>query len=162
MKPKVQATPHESAHLHVSGEATYVDDIPELSGTLHCALGLSSQAHANIMDIDLRAVLEVEAVVAVYTARDIPGSNSCGPINDDDPILADGSVEYIGQPIFVVVAESHNIARQAATLATIKYAPLPAILDPQIAKQAGSFVVPPIRLQQGEARQNLAAAPHRL
>ena len=43
MKPKVQATPHESAHLHVSGEAIYVDDIPELAGTLHCALGLSTE-----------------------------------------------------------------------------------------------------------------------
>jgi xanthine dehydrogenase large subunit len=40
------SVPHESAALHVAGEATYVDDIPELAGTCHIALGLSSQAHA--------------------------------------------------------------------------------------------------------------------
>ncbi|MET0963844.1 MAG: hypothetical protein ABWY05_13665, partial [Noviherbaspirillum sp.] len=38
--------PHESAILHVSGEAAYTDDLPELQGTLHAALGLSQKAHA--------------------------------------------------------------------------------------------------------------------
>ena len=40
--------PHESAHLHVAGEATYIDDIPELAGTLHCALGLSPVANGRL------------------------------------------------------------------------------------------------------------------
>jgi len=59
---------HESAHLHVSGEAVYVDDIPELAGTLHCALGLSSEAHAHINSVDLEAVRAVPGVTAVFTA----------------------------------------------------------------------------------------------
>ena len=75
-----KSIPHESAHLHVSGEAVYVDDIRELSGTLHCALGLSERAHAAIESIDLTAVIEMPGVVAVFTADDIPGVNDCGPI----------------------------------------------------------------------------------
>ena len=50
------SVPHESAALHVAGEATYVDDIPEFAGTLYLGLGLSEQAHARIKSIDYAAV----------------------------------------------------------------------------------------------------------
>jgi xanthine dehydrogenase large subunit len=53
-------------------------------------------------------------VVAVLTAADIPGVNDCGPIVHDDPVLADGVVQFVGQPMFIVVATSHDIARLAA------------------------------------------------
>ena len=81
------SAPHESAGLHVSGEATYVDDIPEMAGTRYIALGLSQRAHAQIVSIDLDAVKASAGVVAVFTAQDIPGRNDCGPIIQDDPIL---------------------------------------------------------------------------
>src|SRR6202011_3680924 len=83
--------PHESAALHVSGEATYTDDLPELSGTLHVALALSRHAHARIVSLDLAAVRAAPGVVEVLTAADIPGENNCGPVVHDDPILADGT-----------------------------------------------------------------------
>ncbi len=82
--------------------------MPELQGTLHAALGLSSKAHARIRALDLDAVRQGAGVVAVLTAQDIPGTNDCGPIIHDDPILADGLVQYVGQPIFMVVADSHD------------------------------------------------------
>ena len=113
--------PHESAHLHVSGEAVYVDDIPELQGTLHTALGLSDRAHARIKSIDLSAVRASPGVVAVLTASNIPGRNDCGPIIHDEPILADTVVQYIGQPIFAVVAETVIAARRAARLAKVEF-----------------------------------------
>ena len=136
--------PHESAVLHVAGEATYVDDIPELAGTCYIALGLSQQAHANITSFDLDAVNAAPGVVTVITAEDIPGKNDCGPIIADDPILADGLVQYLGQPIFAVVATSQTAARKAATLAAIDYQPLPAILDVASGKKQESWVLPPM------------------
>ena len=48
---------------------------------------------------------------------DIPGDNECGPIVHDDPILADGKVHYIGQPVFAVIATHADAARRAAALA---------------------------------------------
>lgn len=163
LKPGVDtALPHESAALHVSGEATYVDDIPELAGTLHAALGLSSQAHARIDVIDLEAVRSAEGVVAVLLAEDIPGRNDCGPIIHDDPILASGEVFYVGQPVFVVIARSHDQARRAARKATIRYTPLPALLTAAEARSAGVFVLPPMRLTVGSPAQRIAHAPHRL
>ncbi|MDP3670199.1 MAG: xanthine dehydrogenase molybdopterin binding subunit [Telluria sp.] len=152
--------PHESARLHVLGQATYTDDIPEVQGTLHAALGLSAKAHANITAIDLGAVRASTGVVAVLTVGDIPGTNDCGPIVHDDPILADGLVMYVGQPIFIVVADTHDNARRAARLAKVSYEELPAILTPQAAKAAGAYVLPPMHLARGDYQGAFERAPH--
>ncbi|MFT5398703.1 MAG: xanthine dehydrogenase large subunit [Planctomycetota bacterium] len=151
---------HESAHLHVSGEAAYVDDIGELIGTRFIALGLSEQAHATILSIDFEAVRHANGVVAVMVAADIPGVNDCGPIIKDDPILADGKVEYIGQPIFAVVATSYVAARKAVKLAKVNYQPLPATIDLVTAKQQQSWVIPPMQLRRGDAEQGLSKSAH--
>ncbi len=153
--------PHESAHLHVSGRATYTDDIPLLAGTLHAALGLSTQAHARIVSMRFDAVRATPGVVAVFTAEDIPGVNDCGPIVHDDPVLANGVVQFVGQPVFMVVATSHEAARLAARRAKIDYEALPAILTPQAARAAQSYVIPPLRLARGDAPARLAQAAHR-
>jgi xanthine dehydrogenase large subunit len=167
--PDVDATPwaevgkarvHESAMLHVLGEATYTDDVAELRGTLHAALGLSQRAHANVNALNLDPVRAAPGVVAVYTAQDIPGVNDCGPILHDDPILADGLVQYVGQPLFLVVADTHDNARRAARLAVVDYAELPAILTPQAARAAQSYVLPPMHLTRGDFKSAFEAAPH--
>ncbi|WP_044530658.1 xanthine dehydrogenase molybdopterin binding subunit [Herbaspirillum sp. B65] len=154
--------PHESARLHVTGEATYTDDIVELQGTLHAALGLSQKAHARLRAIDLDKVKAAPGVVAVFTAEDIPGDNQCGAIIHDDPVLADELVQYVGQPIFIVVADSHDRARRAARLAVIDYEELPPILTPRAAHAAQSYVLPPMHLSRGEPAVALALAPHKL
>jgi xanthine dehydrogenase large subunit len=151
---------HESARLHVLGQADYTDDIAEVRGTLHAALGLSSKPHAKILAIDLALVRASPGVVAVYTAQDIPGTNDCGPIIHDDPILADGLVQYVGQPVFVVVADSHDNARRAAKKGVVTYEELPAILTPQAARKAQSYVLPPMRLARGDAQAAFERAPH--
>jgi xanthine dehydrogenase large subunit len=151
--------PHESAELHVLGQATYTDDIPELQGTLHAALGLSSKAHARITAMDLAPVRSAPGVVAVYTAADIVGTNDCGPIIHDDPILSAGEVLYVGQPIFIVVADTHDSARRAARKALVTYDELPAIFTPQEAKAAGSYVLPPMQLKRGDYQAAFEAAP---
>jgi len=154
--------PHESARLHVLGQADYTDDIAEVRGTLHAALGLSGKAHARILGIDLAPVRASRGVVAVWTARDIPGVNDCGPIVHDDPIFADGLVQYVGQPLFIVVADTHDNARRAARQAVVTYEELPAILTPQAARAAGAYVLPPMRLARGDAQAAFERAPHRL
>ena len=154
--------PHESAALHVSGEATYTDDITELQGTLHCALGMSQKAHARVLEMNLDAVRAAPGVVAVLTAADIPGENNCGPVLHDDPLLVDGLVQYIGQPLFAVVADSHDAARRAARLAQVQYEELPAILTPQAAKAQNAALLPPMRMRRGDADAALQRAPHRL
>ncbi|HWM28897.1 MAG TPA: xanthine dehydrogenase molybdopterin binding subunit, partial [Woeseiaceae bacterium] len=116
-----QAVPHDSSHLHVSGEALYTDDIPEPRDLLHLAVGMSTKAHARIRMLDLSAVRKAQGVVEVITAADIPGKNNCGPVVEDDPILAPGVVQYAGQAVFCVAAMTVDAARKAARLARIEY-----------------------------------------
>ena len=157
-----KSDPHESAELHVLGEATYIDDIPELAGTRYVALGLSQRAHARISSIDYEAVKSSPGVVAVITADDIPAVNDCGPIIHDDPILADGLVQYVGQPVFAVVATSVIEARKAAGKAVIEYQDLPATLDVREAKRQESWVLPPARLRRGDAKAALKKSSNRI
>ena len=141
------AVPHESAHLHVAGSAAFVDDLAVARGTLHLALVPSEMAHARILAIDTSAVLAMPGVVAVFAAADIPGPNDCGPIIHDDPILAEGKVLYVGQPILIVVADSYMTARRAARKAVIEYEPLEPTLDIRQAFERESFVLPPMHLK---------------
>lgn len=155
-------SPHESARLHVSGEAAYVDDLPMLEGSLFAALGLSDRAHARLVDLDLSAVRSATGVVGVLLAADIPGNNNCGPIVADEPILAGTLVQYIGQPVFAVLADTVEHARSAARLATISYADLPAELSPCSAREKGSFVLPSMQRVRGDPDRAIACAPNRI
>ena len=101
-----KALPHDSAHLHVSGRAAYTDDLPEPRDLLHLAVGMSTRARARLGSVDLGAVLSANGVVDVLQAADIPGVNNCGPIVHDEQILATDKVEYAGQAIFAVAADS--------------------------------------------------------
>ena len=92
--------PHDSAHLHVTGRASYTDDLPEPRDLLHIAVGMSSVAHANLGTIDLSDVRSAPGVVEVCVAADITGDNNFGPIIADDPIFAEGKVLYVGQCVF--------------------------------------------------------------
>ena len=170
--------PHESAHLHVAGEATYIDDLPELAGTVHCALGLSPVANGRLTGAALDVIRALPGVVAVLSAADIPGPNDCGSIVHDDPILCDfrkhddgsswGEIRYLGQPVFAVIAETRDIARRAAAKAshvlTIESAP--PVITPQQAHALGQYVVPPMHLvratNEGGAQAAIAKAPRRL
>src|SRR2546430_15516388 len=133
---------HDSGHLHVTGEAIYTDDIPEVRGTLHAAIGLSERAHARIKSIDLTKVRAAPGVVAVITAKDIPGKNDYGPVIADDPIFATTLVPYGGQSIFAVAARTVEQARRAARLAAIEYEDLKPVLTAESALKEESFVLP--------------------
>jgi xanthine dehydrogenase large subunit len=155
---------HESAHLHVTGSATFTDDMPELAGTLYAALIMSPVAHGELIGdgIDRDAILKAHGVVAVYTAKDIPGENNCGPIVHDDPFLAVGKVEFLGQAVAVVVAREMLYAREAAHKAKVLVKELPPILTIDEAMAAKSFVMPAKRITRGNASEAIANAPRKV
>ncbi|SER03837.1 xanthine dehydrogenase, molybdenum binding subunit apoprotein [Faunimonas pinastri] len=153
---------HDSAPRHVAGEAIYTDDIPELPGTLHLHLAMSAHAHAAILSMDLDAVRQAAGVVRVLTLDDIPGKNDYSPFFGDDPIFPEGLVQYVGQCLFAVAAESREAAFQAALLAKIEYAPLPAVLTVDEALAADLDLLPRHEMRLGDAAAAIDAAPHRL
>lgn len=157
-----QSIPHESARLHVSGAARYIDDLPEAAGTLHAAAGLSTCARGRIRQLDLSAVRAYPGVRCVITAVDIPGENNCGPILHDDPIIAGDEIQFYGQVIFAVAAETRDAARQAVRLAKVEYEVETPILDMDAAIAAESWVLPPFAMQRGPVDAAFANAPHHL
>ncbi|MFT4246683.1 MAG: xanthine dehydrogenase molybdopterin binding subunit [Pseudomonas sp.] len=153
---------HDSAPAHVDGSARYIDDTNEPAGLLHLAFGLATQAHARIRALDLEPVRRAPGVVAVFTAADIPGANNIAPVAHDDPLLADGEVTFHGQPLFLVAAETHALARRAARMAKIDYEPLPANLTIAQARAAGELIEATQRMARGDVDAALASAPQRL
>jgi xanthine dehydrogenase large subunit len=141
---------HDSAALHVSGEARYIDDLPEPPGTLHAALGVSQETHAKILSMDLDPVRRAPGVVSVIAAADIPGNNNIGPVLPDEPVFVIDSVQFRGQPLFAVAATSVELARRAARLARVEYQVLEPVLTVEEALEKQQFVVPSLEVKRGD------------
>jgi xanthine dehydrogenase large subunit len=159
-----KALAHDSSELHVSGTATYIDDVREPEGTLHVAPGFAKDAtKGKIISMNFDAVRKAPGVVAVLSAKDIPGINDCSPALGDDPIFADTQISFHGQVIFAVVATSHNAARYAARLAKIEVAPEAAAVTAEDALNLGTEdVVPPYAFKRKDAERAVAASDHML
>ncbi|EAU39954.1 xanthine dehydrogenase, C-terminal subunit [Fulvimarina pelagi HTCC2506] len=162
---------HDSGVKHVSGAARYVDDEPELPGTLQIYIAMSEKAHARIVSLDVSKVRDVPGVACVLTANDIPGQNDYSPVFGDDPIFPQTSgpealVQYVGQPIFAVAAETIDLARRAAKLAIVEYEELPAAITIEqalaAAGEAGHDLLDPHEMRIGDVDAALEGAPHRV
>jgi xanthine dehydrogenase large subunit len=153
---------HDSAEKHVAGTAAYIDDLPEPSNLLHIFMAMSPRAHARLVSMDLSAVRAAPGVVDVVCAADIPGKNDVSPVMGDDPLFADGLVQYVGQSLFAVAAETLPQARAAAALAVLAFEDLPPLLDIAAARAAGSVIEDAQVMRLGDAAAAIAAAPHRL
>ena len=145
-----EALAHDSAGLHVAGEARYIDDLPEPPGTLYAAIGMSDCAHGRIRSMDLEPVRQSPGVVAVVAAGDIPGANNIGPVFPDEPLFAAGLAEFRGQPLFAVAAASAELARRAARRARVQYEPLEPVVTIEQALEKQQFVHPTLEIKRGD------------
>lgn len=157
-----QSRHHDSAHKHVTGEASYTADIPEPPGTLRVFIATSPRAHARIVSMDVSAVRSAPGVACVLTADDIPGANDVSPVAGDDPMFAVGTVSYVGQSLFAVAADTLENARRAAARVDVVYEDRPAVLTVDEAMAENSLLMPPFVMSRGEPESALAEAPHKL
>jgi carbon-monoxide dehydrogenase large subunit len=129
----------------ITGQGRYVDDI-KLPGMAFAAFARSAHAHANIKGIDTAAAEGMPGVVKVFTysTLGLEGGVPCAsnPTGDAKqprrPILADGKVRMVGEPIALVVAESQAAARDAADRIVVDYDPLPVVIDAENAGKPGA------------------------
>ncbi|MEM7462334.1 MAG: xanthine dehydrogenase molybdopterin binding subunit, partial [Pseudomonadota bacterium] len=154
-----KALAHDSAKMHVCGNAPYIDDINEPSGMVHLAPGLSPKAKGKITRIDLDAVRAAQGVLRVLTAADIPGKNECGPSFGGDPILADGEVLFHGQVIFAVIAETRDQARRAARLGRIEISETKPSVTVEDGLKEGGEVLPHYEFNRGNLQDAMTNAP---
>ena len=156
------AQPHDSARKHVVGAALYVDDIPEPPGMLHAALVLSPVAHGRLRGVDTSRARRAPGVVSVITAADIPGKNDIAPIAANEPLFAAEVVQYAGQPVAAICADTRDQALAAVKLVTLDIEPLPAILTIAQALEANSFLCPAQTLICGDVDDALVKAERRI
>jgi len=153
---------HESAKAQVAGAATYIDDIPEVRGTLHAAPVCSPVAHGVLRGIDASAALAVPGVHAFIGANDIPGDRVLAAFAHDEAVFAQGTVQFLGQVGGLIVADDVMTARRAARLVKWDIEALEPVLTPQQAHARQSYVLPPVHVTRGDAAAALQRAPHTL
>jgi xanthine dehydrogenase large subunit len=153
---------HESARAQVAGAAHYIDDLPEVKGTLYAAPILSTVAHGTLNGVDASAALALPGVRGVVLAADVPGDKLLAAFAHDEPVFALDTVQHIGQVIGLLVADSVMQARRAVRAVKLDITPLPAVLSVHDALKAQSYVLPPVFVRRGDAAQGLAQAAHRL
>jgi xanthine dehydrogenase large subunit len=143
---------HVDTALHVRGESLFIDDEPQPQGLLHAAVFASSISHGKVLSIETSRAREVQGVHAIFLAGDIPGENQIGNIIQDEPLLADSDIHFIGQPIALVIGESSDIARAAVKLISIEVEELPAIYAAREAFRRGDLIAPPRTFSLGDTK----------
>ncbi|MBD8513780.1 xanthine dehydrogenase molybdopterin binding subunit [Photobacterium sp. WH77] len=151
---------HDSAAKQVTGEAVYIDDRLEFPNQLHVYARTSTYAHAKITKLDVSPCYAFEGVAIAITSKDVPGQLDIGAVLPGDPLLADGIVEFYGQPVIAVAANDMETARKAAQAAIIEYEPLEAVLDVEEALAKKHFVSGSHQHKRGDSEGALASAKH--
>ena len=157
-----KALSHESAALHVTGRATYVEDLATRTAGIAFAWPIQSpHAHARVLSIDVSAAVGMPGVLCCLGAADVPGENDVGPVRHDEPLFPE-EVSFFGQPVAWVVGESLELARLAAERVAIRYEPLPSLNSMSAAIAAESFHAPPERMRRGEPERALVESARSL
>ena len=151
-----ESPPRPDGFAKVSGAARYLDDIV-LPGMWHGATVRSPHAHGRICGIHFDAAAAPEGTVCV-TAADLPGPNGVQLLDDGWPILADGFVFHVGEPVVLVAAPTRLAAQQALAAVTVEYEPLAAVVTLEEAETLAPLYE--LRMESGDVEAALAAADH--
>jgi nicotinate dehydrogenase large molybdopterin subunit len=150
--------PRHDAILQVTGRSVYADDIVR-PGMLHAKILRSAHAHAIIKAIDCSLAASIPGVRAIVTAQDVPHKRY-GFTHQDQPVLADDKVRFLGDAVAALAADSVQIAEEALDKIRVEYEPLPGVFDPISAMaphapliHTGSNIVSHIKIRSGDIEQ---------
>lgn len=155
-----QNIPHDSARGHVSGESVFIDDMPPLHGEVLVDFAGSPVAHGRLKSVDTSVAAKIPGVVALFTAKDVPGHNHFGPVIADEHLLVKDEAVFVGDPVVLIAAENRRAIDAARKAIKIEMEPLPPIfsIDDAIAQQ--NFIGPRRYIRRGNLDQGFAAAKH--
>lgn len=134
---------------HVKGESLFIDDFSIPEETLYLKVFTSNIAHAKIKHLDIQKAEKIDGVFGIFTSKDIPGINQVGGIIQDETLLAEDEVKFIGEPIAIVAAKSKKIANEAIGKISIDYQELEIITDPVVAFNKNQLIMPPKIFESG-------------
>ncbi len=143
---------------HVQGKSIFIDDFVVPKGTLNAFIFTSAIAHGKIINIDTSEASKLPGVSQIILAKDIPGENQIGNIIHDEVLLAENEVDFIGQPIAIIVSDSKQTGKAAAELINIDFEKLQVITEPREAFENNSLIVPPITFESGNIKEGFSKA----
>ena len=158
--PLGKPSAHDSAILHVTGRAQYIDDRPPQRGQLYGLVVGSPVAHGKISHLDVTRAEAAAGVHRVLTAADIPGINDASPLAHDEELLVVDKVIFREQPIALIVGESLDACRAAVSQIESTFEELPAILSIEAALAQDSFLGEPSTLIGGNVERAFSEAAH--
>ena len=155
------SVPHDSSTTHVTGKSEYIDDRSMLKGELHCGLVYSPYARARIRHLDTAPALAIPGVVCAVTAADV-AHNVWGTIFQDQPIIAASEVNFVGEVVAVLGAETKEALAKGLAAVVVEWEKLPAIRSVAEAVAVKSFIGAERMIATGDAAAGLARSPHRV
>ena len=154
-----KAIPHESAALHVTGQALYTDDlVVRTKDVLHAWPVQAPHAKARIVRLDVAPAYDVAGVVRVLTAADVPGVNDAG-VKHDEPLFPD-EVRFFGHAVCWVLGETLEAARLGAAACEIEYESLPSLINVKEAIAAGEFQGAQPTVERGDVVDGMDGSVH--
>jgi len=164
LEPIGKPFPHAAGLLCSTGEAVFVDDMPQLRNELFMEFVTSTEAHAKIKKVDASKALQIPGVKHFISCKDVPeGKNQFATVGDkDEVIFAEDSVLCEGQPIGAILATHENIAKKGAKLVEIEYEKEEVVVSIDDAIKAESFFPVPAHLpfKVGNPENAFASSEH--
>jgi 2-furoyl-CoA dehydrogenase large subunit len=170
-----QSVPRVEDATLLTGAGRFIDDLGVRPGTLHAAILRSPHAHAMIRAIHVDAARRARGVARVLTGEDVKALTASLVVGIKLPMecwpIAVDRVRYVGEPVAIVVAENRYVAEDAVDLIVVDYDPLPAIIDPLAALEAGTALLHPElgsnlasdrSFRYGDPERAFAEAPRRI
>jgi len=154
-------TKDNNAIKHVTGESVYVNDI-QVNDHLFGKIVFSHLPHAVIKSYDLSKARSLQGVHAILCSKNITGKNQMGPVTKDEVCLAVEKVNFVGQAIFLIAAESEEVAEKAEKLIEIKFEELESITDLKTAIQKNNLLFEPQKIETGNVENALKNSVHNL
>lgn len=146
---------HNSILHHVTGKSVYINDIPLPEGSLHAFPFYSSIPHGRIVSINCHEARKLKGVHSIMNYTEIPGVNQMGPVVHDEVCLAEDYVEFVGQVIALIAAESREIAKKASLLIDIEYEELESVVLVKRAIEKGVMLKPARKMETGNIEEGL-------
>jgi len=151
--------PHDAAHSHVTGTSEFIDDRPRQAGELVVLVFASPVAHARIDLLDTATARTLPGVVGIYTHLDLQ-HNRWGSIIQDQPLLAEDDINYVGEPLAVIAATDMASALEAREAIELSTTELPAVLHLEEAISQHHFMGETLHLMTGDPDGELNRSPH--
>ena len=153
---------HDSAVTHVTGESIFVDDMPPLAGELVAGIVPFPLAHGRLKRLDITAALAIPGVVAILTAKNIPGHNLFGPAIKDELLLVEDEAVFLGQPVAIIAAQSYEALHQARLAIRADIESLEPVLSIDQAIAKSQYIGAPRKMARGDAELAFADAEFKL